>query len=97
MPRTETILSSTAGDTHLAECVRTVDLHSVRPPRHRKWKGADSNIEAELDDIPVMHQVVLALHAHLAGRLRGRHRPRRHQVVEVHDLGLDETPRSTSA
>src|SRR5690348_8617793 len=49
-----------------------------------------SHVEAELDDVAIGHDVVLALHADLAGGLGGGHRTGRHQVVVRDDLGLDE-------
>src|SRR3978361_289341 len=38
-----------------------------------------------------MHNVLFALDTHLAARLRLRHGARLDEVVERHDLGLDET------
>src|ERR1700679_1204753 len=48
------------------------------------------HVEAELDYVAVSHDVVLALDAGLADGARRRDRAGRHQVVERHDLGLDE-------
>src|SRR5215207_2934816 len=50
----------------------------------------DSDVEAELDDVAVGHDVVLALHAYFAGGLGRCHRAGGHEIVEGHDLGLDE-------
>ena len=52
--------------------------------------GRPLHVEAELDDVAVGHDVVLALHADLAGLLGLLHRAELHQVVEGDDLGLDE-------
>src|ERR1700722_20753555 len=46
--------------------------------------------EAELDDVAVAHHVVLALNARLARGPRRGDRASRHEVIEGHDLGLDE-------
>src|SRR3954452_25608644 len=70
----------------LADCVRTGRAHTPSDLRQR----ADLHVEAELDDVPIRHHVVLALHTYLARRLRGGHRPSGDEVVERHDLGLDE-------
>src|SRR6476469_2521233 len=56
----------------------------------RPWRAGPSDVEAELHHVAVGHDVVLALHAHLAGRLGGGHGPGVHQVVVGDDLGLDE-------
>src|SRR5947199_10246823 len=49
-----------------------------------------SDVEAELDDVAVLHHVVLALDADLAPRTRLRHRSGVDEVVVGHDLRLDE-------
>src|SRR5450432_3910026 len=49
------------------------------------------HVKAELDDVAVSHDVVLALDAHLATRLGLQHRTSGHQVVEGDDLRFDET------
>src|SRR5690606_37674816 len=59
-----------------------------RDPCEPRFKGSD--VELELDHVAVGHDVVLALHAYLAGRAGSRHRAGRHQVVVRDDLGLDE-------
>src|SRR5215469_10710131 len=51
---------------------------------------AGSDVEPELDDVTVAHDVVLALDPGFAGRSRGGYRARRHEVIKRHDLGLDE-------
>src|SRR5215813_13969573 len=48
------------------------------------------HVEAELDHVAVLHDVVLALDAGLARGARRRYRPGRDQVVVGDDLGLDE-------
>src|SRR5215472_15063586 len=52
---------------------------------------ADSDVKAKLDDVAVTHDVFLALDPGLARRPGRRDRARRHQVIERHNLGLDET------
>src|SRR5690606_23276335 len=47
-------------------------------------------VEPELDDVAVGHHVVLAFDTDQPPRLRFGHRAGRHEVVEGHDLGLDE-------
>src|SRR5690606_30207458 len=49
-----------------------------------------SHVEAELDDVAVGHDVVLALDAGLAGGARRGDRARGDEVVERDDLRLDE-------
>src|SRR5690625_2300021 len=49
-----------------------------------------SHVEAELHDVPVGHDVFLALHADPSGGTGGLHAPGLHEVVEGDDLGLDE-------
>src|ERR1019366_3699128 len=46
--------------------------------------------EAELHDVAVTHDVVLALHARLSGRPCRHHRLRFEQILEAHHFGLDE-------
>ena len=46
--------------------------------------------EPHVEDVAFADDVVLALHADLAVRLRGLHRPRRDQLVVADDLGADE-------
>ena len=48
------------------------------------------DVEAELHDVAVLHDVVLAFDARLAGGLGVGHRTCGDQVVEADDLGLDE-------
>ena len=43
-----------------------------------------------LHHVAIAHDVLLALHAHLAGRLGRDHRAIAHEVVERDDFGLDE-------
>ena len=76
----------------LADSVRT-GSHDI-PSELRK--RADSHVEAELNDVAVLHDVVLALHAHQAPRLRLGHRSGGDQVVVRDDLGLDEAPLEVS-
>src|ERR1700761_7128790 len=57
---------------------------------YRHGAGAALHIEAELDHLAALHDVVLALDAGLARRAGRRYRAGRHQVVEGDDLGLDE-------
>src|SRR4051794_37737964 len=71
---------------NLADSVRT---------RRIDWawgrcRRGDSHVEAELHDVAVGHDVVLALHPHPARCLGGVHRPGLDQVVVGDDLGLDE-------
>src|SRR4029079_6349145 len=70
----------------LADSVRTERCYTHSDLRKR----ADSHVEAALYDVPIGHHAVLALHTHLARGLRGGHRPGGDEVVERHDLGLDE-------
>ena len=49
-----------------------------------------SDVEAEEDDVAVLHHVLLALAAHEALFLGGGHRAAGHQVVERDDLRADE-------
>src|SRR4051794_21233743 len=51
---------------------------------------ADSDVEAELHHVAVLHDVVLALHADLAELLGLEHGAGCHEVVEGDDLRLDE-------
>src|SRR3954468_4583877 len=67
---------------------RSVEQHL--PPQQPRHAWITSHVEAELHDVAVVHDVVLALDADLAPRLRLRHRTGVHQVVEPDDLGLDE-------
>ncbi len=60
-----------------------------QPPAAGRW-GQASVVEAELDDVAVLHDVVLALHAGLALRAGLGDRAGRDQVLEADDLGLDE-------
>src|SRR5690554_6552626 len=48
------------------------------------------DVEAELDHVAVAHDVVLALHAGLAGGAHRRNRASLDEVLEADDLGLDE-------
>ena len=57
-------------------------LHSLLTPRRKP--------RAELHDVTVVHHIVLAFHADLAGGLRGGHGASFDQVVVGDDLGLDE-------
>src|SRR5690606_2849125 len=67
-------------------------LSGNRPAEGTRESGAElrSDVEAELHHVPVGHDVVLALHADLAGGLGRGHRTGFHQVVVGDDLGLDE-------
>src|SRR5690606_27870410 len=47
---------------------------------------------AELDDVAILHDVVLPLDADAAAGPRLGHRPGVDEVGERHDLGLDEAP-----
>src|SRR4051794_32445532 len=76
--------SPTLGDS----CGRVYGLGEVTPSDRRFY--VDLHVEAELHDVAVLHDVVLALHAPLPGGLGRSHRPRLDQVVEGHDLSLDE-------
>ena len=49
-----------------------------------------SDADAELHDVAVTHDVILALYTGLTRRPYRDHGTRRHQVIEGHDLGLDE-------
>ena len=53
-------------------------------------KRNTSDVEPELHDVAVVHDVFLALHAHLARGLGGLHRAGGVEVVERDDFGLDE-------
>src|SRR3954447_12343082 len=57
----------------------------------RKILRPELNVEAEFHDVAVLHDVVLALHAHLAGGTSSGHRTSSHQIVVTHDFCLDET------
>src|SRR5262245_39311771 len=57
----------------------------------RGWRDAGLHVEAELEDVAVLHDVVLALDAGLPRGPSGGDRPGGDQVVVGHDLGLDET------
>src|SRR6185295_11038240 len=46
--------------------------------------------EAEVDDVAVLDDVLLALEPHLAVLLARGHRAARHQVIVADDLGTDE-------
>src|SRR5262245_26927481 len=61
-------------------------------PRHSMTSPSNTHldIEPEFDDVTVLHDVVLALHAYLAGALGRCLRAGRDEVVVRHDLGLDE-------
>src|SRR5436190_10171927 len=52
--------------------------------------GRQSHVEAELHDVAVGHDVVLAFHPDLAGRARCCHGARADEVVVRHDFCLDE-------
>src|SRR5437764_10351364 len=63
-------------------------------PRHLRTPGTLAgrlHIEAELDHVTVLHDVVLALDAGLPRGARGGDGPGGDKVVVGHDLGLDET------
>src|SRR5262249_53657048 len=60
------------------------------PPCQAPPQAKRSDVEAEFDHVAVLHGVVAALDAGVAGGTRGRHRARRDQVVVADDLGLDE-------
>src|SRR5690606_40888467 len=49
-----------------------------------------SDVEAKLHHVAVLHHVVLAFDAYLAGGPGGRHGARGDEVVVRDDLGLDE-------
>src|SRR5262249_19830435 len=69
----------------------TVTQLSPRPQGlGRSARVLPSDVKAELDDVAVLHDVVLALDASLARRAGGRDRAGRDQVVVGDDLGLDE-------
>src|SRR6476659_7390178 len=51
---------------------------------------AELHVEAELHDVAVGHDVVLALHAHPAAGLRLGHGAGLDELLVGHDLGLDE-------
>src|SRR4051812_13103045 len=64
---------------------------SRRPvPSPRSGSGGPSDVEAELHDVAVLHDVVLALYAHPAVRAGLRHRAGLDELVERDDLRLDE-------
>src|SRR5262249_28432895 len=48
------------------------------------------HVEAELDHVTVLHDVLFALHPGLSGRAGGGDGPLGHQILVRHDLGLDE-------
>src|SRR6266536_3408453 len=58
--------------------------------RSAAYRPARSEVEAELDDVAVGHEVVLALDADPAGGSGGGHGAGGDQVGEGDDLGLDE-------
>src|SRR5699024_9880464 len=51
-----------------------------------------SDVETEQDDVPVLHDVVLALAAHQAALFGHGHRAALHQLVKADDLRPDEAP-----
>src|SRR5674476_958578 len=53
-------------------------------------KYARSHVEAELHDVTIGHDVVLAFDPDLAGGLRRSYGARRDQIIEGDDLSLDE-------
>ena len=53
-------------------------------------RRSESYVEAEVADVAVDHDVVLAFHADLARGLGGCHGTRVDEVVEGDDFGLDE-------
>src|SRR3972149_6714498 len=59
-----------------------------RPPGDR-----DSDVEENLDDVPVAHAVRLPLRAQLPVLARLGHRAQRQEVLAEHDLGPDEAAR----
>src|SRR4051794_6463339 len=69
-----------------ADSVRTEHLKQASDLRF----SSQSDVEAELHDVAVGHDVVLALDPHPTAGLRLCHRPGLHQLVEADDLGLDE-------
>src|SRR5665811_2443602 len=61
------------------------------PPTYGQLSNAlVLDVEAELDHVAVRHDVILALHAHLACGLGCAHGSCSDQVVEGNNLGLDE-------
>jgi hypothetical protein len=52
--------------------------------------GLHQTLKRNSTTSPSLHDVVLALHAGLAGGAGGLRRPGRHEVVEGDDLRLDE-------
>src|SRR4051794_27011270 len=54
------------------------------------WSYADLHVEAELHDVAVRHDVVLALDPDPTARLGLGHRSGLHELLEADDLGLDE-------
>src|SRR5262249_5310943 len=51
---------------------------------------SESDVEAELDHVAVLHDVVLALHAGLPSSTRSGHGPEVDEIGVPDDLGLDE-------
>ena len=60
-------------------------------PRSRGHFGGESDVEAEEDDVPFLHQIVLTLQAPLAGFLGSLLAATRDKVLVAHDLGADES------
>src|SRR5581483_562278 len=55
-------------------------------------RARTSRREAEVDDVAVFDDVVLAFEAHLAVIAAGGHRAARDQMVVADDFGADESP-----
>ena len=60
------------------------------PPRGPQ--RVKSHIEAELDDIPVLHHILFTLNAELAGLAGFGVRTEAGEIVVVHDLCRDKAP-----
>ena len=62
----------------------------------RIWGKGALDVEAEEDNIPVLHHILLALRTNQALFLGGVHGAAGHQVGEVDHLGPDEAPLKVS-
>src|SRR5580700_2824611 len=69
---------------------RVRDFQAPTSVAHAYKYRIASHADAELHDVPVSHDVLLAFDARLARGLHLRHRAERHEVVEGDHLSLDE-------
>lgn len=76
---------------------KTVSFHGkneggIKESGKRRGEGARSYVEAENDDIPVLHDVILSLAAQKPAFLHCRHAAETEKIVVGDYLGADKAP-----